>query len=51
MSVNSNYTTHKLGDVKVTMEMPDGTRVEVMRKKVDVKRKLGWKVVSSKKKE
>lgn len=45
-----SYIAHKQGDEKITMETPDGIRVEVMRKKVPVKLKWGWKVVKQEKK-
>lgn len=41
----------KPGDVKILMQTPDGIIVEVMRKKVDVKKSWGWKVVPDQRKE
>jgi|GEM_PF-2763727 len=41
----------KPGDEKILMETPAGIIIEVMRKKVDVKKSWGWKVVPNQRKE
>jgi len=41
----SNYMDHKQANEKILMEAPDGTFVEVMRKRVPIKIKWGWKIV------